>query len=127
MTIKLSNLSKKFGDTVVLDEVSLTVNPGDVVALIGASGAGKSTFLRSINYLEAPDSGRIQIDDLDLDYATISKNDVLALRRKTAMVFQQFNLFERRTALENVMEGLIQVKKWISHPQLKSQLKPYIM
>ena len=111
MTIKLSNLSKKFGDTVVLDDVSLTVNPGDVVALIGASGAGKSTFLRSINYLEAPDSGRIQIDDLDLDYATISKNDVLALRRKTAMVFQQFNLFERRTALENVMEGLIQVKK----------------
>ncbi len=74
MTIKLSNLSKKFGDTVVLDDVSLTVNPGDVVALIGASGAGKSTFLRSINYLEAPDSGRIQIDDLDLDYATISKN-----------------------------------------------------
>jgi len=127
MTIKLSNLSKKFGDTVVLDDVSLTVNPGDVVALIGASGAGKSTFLRSINYLEAPDSGRIQIDDLDLDYATISKNDVLALRRKTAMVFQQFNLFERRTALENVMEGLIQVKKMDSHPQLKSQLKPYIM
>ena len=127
MTIKLSNLSKKFGDTVVLNDVSLTVNPGDVVALIGASGAGKSTFLRSINYLEAPDSGRIQIDDLDLDYATISKNDVLALRRKTAMVFQQFNLFERRTALENVMEGLIQVKKWINHPQLKSQLKPYIM
>src|SRR5574337_656217 len=111
MTIKLSNLSKKFGDTVVLNDVSLTVNPGDVVALIGASGAGKSTFLRSINYLEAPDSGRIQIDDLDLDYATISKNDVLALRRKTGMVFQQFNLFERRTALENVMEGLIQVKK----------------
>ena len=111
MTINLSNLSKKFGDSVVLDDVSLEVNQGDVIALIGASGAGKSTFLRSINYLEAPDSGRIQIDDLAVDYATISKKDILALRRKTAMVFQQFNLFERRTALENVMEGLTQVKK----------------
>ena len=111
MTINLSNLSKKFGESVVLDDVSLEVNSGDVIALIGASGAGKSTFLRSINYLEAPDSGRIQIEDLDVDYATISKKEILALRRKTAMVFQQFNLFERRTALENVMEGLIQVKK----------------
>lgn len=111
MTINLLNLSKKFGDSVVLDNVSLEVNQGDVIALIGASGAGKSTFLRSINYLEAPDSGRIQIEDLDLDYAKITKKEILALRRKTAMVFQQFNLFERRTALENVMEGLIQVKK----------------
>lgn len=111
MTIKLSNLSKKFGDTVVLDDVSLDIAPGDVIALIGASGAGKSTFLRSINYLEAPDSGQVAIDDLHLDFATISKTDILSLRRKTAMVFQQFNLFERRTALENVMEGLIQVKK----------------
>ncbi|MGO3298652.1 MAG: amino acid ABC transporter ATP-binding protein [Pseudolactococcus laudensis] len=111
MTIKLSNLYKKFGDTVVLDDVSLEIEPGDVIALIGASGAGKSTFLRSINYLEAPDSGHVDIDDLHLDFANISKEDILKLRRKTAMVFQQFNLFERRTALENVMEGLIQVKK----------------
>ena len=111
MTIKLSNLSKKFGDTVVLDDVSLEVAPGDVIALIGSSGAGKSTFLRSINYLEAPDSGKVDIDGLHLDFAAITKADILNLRRKTAMVFQQFNLFERRTALENVMEGLIQVKK----------------
>ncbi|GAX46586.1 amino acid ABC transporter ATP-binding protein [Pseudolactococcus reticulitermitis] len=111
MTIKLSNLSKKFGDTVVLDDVSLDIEPGDVIALIGASGAGKSTFLRSINYLEAPDSGQVDIGNLHLDFATISQADILSLRRQTAMVFQQFNLFERRTALENVMEGLIQVKK----------------
>ena len=111
MTIKLSNLYKKFGDTVVLDDVSLEIEPGDVIALIGASGAGKSTFLRSINYLEVPDSGHVDIDDLHLDFAHINKDDILNLRRKTAMVFQQFNLFERRTALENVMEGLIQVKK----------------
>ena len=111
MTIKLSNLYKKFGDTVVLDDVSLEIEPGDVIALIGASGAGKSTCLRSINYLEVPDSGHVDIDDLHLDFANINKDDILNLRRKTAMVFQQFNLFERRTALENVMEGLIQVKK----------------
>lgn len=111
MTIKLSNLYKKFGGTVVLDDVSLEIEPGDVIALIGASGAGKSTFLRSINYLEVPDSGHVDIDDLHLDFANINKDDILNLRRKTAMVFQQFNLFERRTALENVMEGLIQVKK----------------
>ncbi len=111
MTIKLSNLYKKFGDTVVLDDVSLEIEPGDVIALIGASGAGKSTFLRSINYLEVPDSGHVDIDDLHLDFANINKDDILNLRRKTAMVFQQFNLFERRTARENGMEGLIQVKK----------------
>jgi len=81
------------------------------VALIGASGAGKSTFLRSLNNLENPDSGQIEIDDLKIDFAHLTKKEVLALRRKTGMVFQQFNLFERRTALENVMEGLIQVKK----------------
>jgi len=79
--------------------------------LIGAAAAGKSTFLRSLNNLENPDSGQIEIDDLKIDFAHLTKKEVLALRRKTGMVFQQFNLFERRTALENVMEGLIQVKK----------------
>ena len=64
-----------------------------------------------LNDLERPDSGQIEIDDLKIDYSTITKQEVLELRRKTGMVFQQFNLFERRTALENVMEGLIQVKK----------------
>lgn len=111
MTIKLSHLSKKFGDNVVLDDVSLDIKPKEVIALIGASGAGKSTFLRAINYLEAPDSGQVEIDGLRVDFANIAQEDILNLRRKTAMVFQQFNLFERRTALENVMEGLVQVKK----------------
>ena len=65
-----------------------------MVALIGSSGAGKSTFLRSLNYLEQPDSGTIAIDDFTVDFSTISKEEILTLRRKLAMVFQQFNLFE---------------------------------
>ncbi|MGY3735380.1 amino acid ABC transporter ATP-binding protein [Lactococcus taiwanensis] len=109
--IKITNLSKAFSGNQVLEHLDLEINEGDVVALIGASGAGKSTFLRSLNNLENPDSGQIEIDDLKIDFAHLTKKEVLALRRKTGMVFQQFNLFERRTALENVMEGLIQVKK----------------
>ncbi|QPS71536.1 amino acid ABC transporter ATP-binding protein [Lactococcus garvieae] len=109
--IKISNLSKAFAGNVVLDNLNLEINEGDVIALIGASGAGKSTFLRSINYLEEADSGRLEIDDFKVDFEKISKQEILELRRKTGMVFQQFNLFERRTALQNVMEGLIQVKK----------------
>lgn len=109
--IKLSNLSKSFAGNVVLDNLNLEINEGDVIALIGASGAGKSTFLRSINYLEEADSGQLEIDSFKVDFEHISKQEILELRRKTGMVFQQFNLFERRTALQNVMEGLIQVKK----------------
>ncbi len=109
--IKISNLSKSFAGNVVLDNLNLDINEGDVIALIGASGAGKSTFLRSINYLEEADSGQLEIDNFKVDFEHISKQEILELRRKTGMVFQQFNLFERRTALQNVMEGLIQVKK----------------
>lgn len=109
--IKISNLSKSFAGNVVLDNLNLEINEGDVIALIGASGAGKSTFLRSINYLEEADSGQLEIDSFKVDFEHISKQEILELRRKTGMVFQQFNLFERRTALQNVMEGLIQVKK----------------
>ena len=109
--ITIEHLSKSFSGNKVLDDLSLTIEQGEVVALIGASGAGKSTFLRSLNYLEEPDSGIITIDDFKVDFKTITKEQILALRRKLAMVFQQFNLFERRTALDNVKEGLKVVKK----------------
>jgi len=88
----------------------LEIQKGEVVALIGSSGAGKSTFLRSLNYLEAPDSGRIKIDDFEVNFEHITQDQILNLRRKLAMVFQQFNLFGRKTALDNVKEGLIVVK-----------------
>ena len=109
--ITIEHLSKSFSGNKVLDDLSLTIEQGEVVALIGASGAGKSTFLRSLNYLEEPDSGIITIDDFKVDFKTITKEQILALRRKLAMVFQQFNLFERRTALDNFKEGLKVVKK----------------
>lgn len=109
--IKISNLSKSFNGQVVLDNLSLDIQKGEVVALIGSSGAGKSTFLRSLNYLEKPDSGTLSIDDFSVDFSTISQEDILTLRRKLSMVFQQFNLFSRRTALDNVKEGLLVVKK----------------
>ena len=109
--ITIEHLSKSFSGNKVLDDLSLTIEQGEVVALIGASGAGKSTFLRSLNYLEEPDSGIITIDDFKVDFKTITKEQILALRRKLAMVFQQFNLFESRTALDDVKEGLKVVKK----------------
>ena len=108
--IRISQLSKSFSGQVVLDHLDLEVQKGEVVALIGSSGAGKSTFLRSLNYLEAPDSGSIEINREKVDFETISKDEILTLRRKLAMVFQQFNLFSRKTALDNVKEGLIVVK-----------------
>lgn len=109
--ISIKELSKYFSGQKVLDAISLDIQKGEVIALVGASGAGKSTFLRSLNYLEKPDHGSIQMDDFLVDFATITNDEVLILRRKLAMVFQQFNLFERRTALENVKEALVIVKK----------------
>ncbi|HEK9991210.1 ABC transporter ATP-binding protein [Streptococcus equi subsp. zooepidemicus Sz105] len=109
--IKVTHLTKSFSGQKVLDDLTVTIEKGQVIALVGASGAGKSTFLRSMNYLEQPDTGSIAIDDFAVDFEHITKEDILTLRRKLAMVFQQFNLFERRTALDNVKEGLKIVKK----------------
>lgn len=109
--IEIRGLSKKYGENVVLDNMDLTVNKGDVVAIIGPSGTGKSTLLRSINLLEKPEQGTVIINSRTIDLTTKSSKEKLELRRYTEMVFQQFNLFKNRTALENVMEGLMVVKK----------------
>ncbi|MGX7776236.1 amino acid ABC transporter ATP-binding protein [Streptococcus pluranimalium] len=109
--ISIRHLTKEFSGQKVLDGLDLDIQKGEVVALVGASGAGKSTFLRSLNYLEEADSGNIDIDGFKVDFKTISTEEILTLRRKLAMVFQQFNLFERRTALGNVKEGLKVVKQ----------------
>ncbi|MCY9514029.1 amino acid ABC transporter ATP-binding protein [Paenibacillus apiarius] len=108
--IQIKGLHKKFGKHHVLNGVSLTVEDGQVIAIIGPSGSGKSTLLRCINFLEMPQSGTISLDDVIVDVSTATKRDMLHLRRNTAMVFQQFNLLKYKTAIENVMEGLVTVQ-----------------
>lgn len=109
--IQLEQISKSFGKQEVLQSIDLQVKKGEVVVILGPSGSGKTTLLRCINYLEKPDAGRITIGDLKVDTKHPTKKEIHALRQQTAMVFQQYNLFKHKTALENVMEGLTIVRK----------------
>ncbi|MFD1174926.1 amino acid ABC transporter ATP-binding protein [Paenibacillus puldeungensis] len=109
--IKLSHISKSFGRNQVLKSIDLTVNKGEVVVILGPSGSGKTTLLRCLNYLEKPSGGEIAIGDFKLNCKQATKKEIHTLRQKSAMVFQQYNLFRHKTALENVMEGLVIVKK----------------
>ena len=110
--IEIEHLSKSFpGGTEVLKDISLEIHKGDIVAIIGPSGTGKSTLLRCLNYLTIPSEGKIRIGECTVDAKSHTKEEVYALRRKSSMVFQQFNLFKNKTALENVMEALTKVQK----------------
>ncbi|MBY6045905.1 amino acid ABC transporter ATP-binding protein [Phaeobacter italicus] len=109
--ISISGLRKQFGDSVVLDGIDLTIQPGERIVIIGPSGTGKSTLLRCLNFLDAPDAGLIRIGDLAVDAARASKAEILALRRRTAFVFQNYALFANKTAAENIMEALVTVQK----------------
>ncbi|MFD0677042.1 MULTISPECIES: amino acid ABC transporter ATP-binding protein [unclassified Paenibacillus] len=109
--LQLENIHKKFGSEEVLKGISLQVNRGDVISILGPSGSGKTTLLRCINLLEKPNQGTIKIGDLSVNTEKLSRKDILQLRRKTAMVFQSYNLFANKNTLENVMEGLLVVKK----------------
>ena len=115
--IQLEAIHKSFGDTHVLRGVSLSIDRGEVVCIIGPSGSGKSTLLRCINYLEQPEGGRIIIDGQNAYRELVNgkvKNyparRIAATREKIGMVFQQFNLFPHLTVLQNIMEAPIQVK-----------------
>ncbi|MGN7295047.1 amino acid ABC transporter ATP-binding protein [Rhizobium sp. SAFR-030] len=113
--IELSHIDKRFGETTVLHDVSLRMEEGSVTALVGPSGGGKSTLLRCINLLEIPSAGHLQLGDARLDITPGQKpawSAVQAIRRQTGMVFQNFQLFPHRTAIENVMESLVTVLKW---------------
>ena len=110
--LQVKNINKTFHANSVLKGIDFSIEKGEVVALIGPSGSGKTTFLRCLNLLERPEQGKLDFADLHIDFAhKINKADELALRRRTSMVFQQYNLFPHRTALENVMEGMVTVQK----------------
>ncbi len=107
MVLDAKNIEKRFGSVEVLRDVSLSVDKGDVVAILGPSGSGKTTFLRCLNFLERADSGKIFFNGREYDLSSISKRDVSDIRKHTGFVFQSYNLFLNKTALENVTEGLI--------------------
>lgn len=108
--INVLGLTKRFGDNVVLNDINLCLQPGERVAIIGPSGTGKSTLLRCINYLDRPDAGRITIGDLTVDAEKVSRPQILALRRRTGFVFQNYALFANKTARQNIAEGPVVVR-----------------
>ena len=105
--LQIKNLRKRFDGPEVLKGVSLDVEKGDVVAILGPSGSGKTTLLRCINFLETADEGELIFDGEVIPLHGATRKDISALRKKTAFVFQNYNLFRNKTALQNVTEGLI--------------------
>ena len=110
--VELKNIQKSFGSNHILKGVNMSIGKGEVVVILGPSGSGKTTLLRTINFLDAADEGSISVSGFEVDAKKHSKSQVIELRRKTAMVFQNYNLFANKTILENVMEGLVTVKKF---------------
>ncbi|MCI8504586.1 MAG: amino acid ABC transporter ATP-binding protein [Lachnospiraceae bacterium] len=109
--LEICNLRKSFGNLEILKGVDLKVEKGDVAAILGPSGSGKTTLLRCINFLEKADQGRMVFGQEEFNFGRISKKEVARVRRKTAFVFQNYNLFGNKTALQNVTEGLIIARK----------------
>ncbi|MCX8684010.1 amino acid ABC transporter ATP-binding protein [Gilliamella sp. B2889] len=109
--ISVSHLSKRFGNNEVLKEINLNIKEGEVVAIIGPSGSGKSTLLRCLNLLEKPNTGTIRIDKVILNSEHYNHKQETNLRKQSAMVFQHYNLFRNKTALENITYPLIVAQK----------------
>ena len=109
--LEIHDIHKSFGTLEVLKGIDLRVDQGDVVALIGPSGSGKTTLLRCANFLERADRGVLLFDGEQFDLAHVSRRDMARLRKKTAFVFQNYDLFLNKTALQNVMEGLVTARK----------------
>ena len=105
--LKVQDVKKAFGTNEVLKGVSFEVDKGDVVAILGASGSGKTTLLRCLEFFERADSGHMELGDISVDLHVHSKKIARQIRQKTAFVFQNYNLFENKTALENVSLGLV--------------------
>ena len=109
--LEIKDLKLSYGNSQILNGVNLTVKRGDVVSIIGPSGTGKTTLLKCINYLAKPTSGTIAFDQIRMDYQRADKNAVQAIRLRTAMVFQQFNVFKNMTVIQNVMDPLVVVQR----------------
>lgn len=109
--LEIKDLKLSYGNSQILNGVNLTVKRGDVVSIIGPSGTGKTTLLKCINYLVKPTSGTIAFDQIRMDYQRADKNAVQAIRLRTAMVFQQFNVFKNMTVIQNVMDPLVIVQR----------------
>lgn len=104
--LEISHVKKHFGSQEVLKDVNLNVNKGDVIVILGPSGSGKTTFLRSLTFLERADGGEMVLGDRKLDLHNAKAKDIAWVRKHTAFVFQNYNLFANKTALQNVMLGL---------------------
>ncbi len=100
--MKIRGIRKHFGKQQVLNGVDMDVNDGEVIVILGSSGSGKTTFLRCLNFLERADEGTIDLDETHIDAKTAKKRDVIAYQRQTAMVFQNYALFQNKTALDNI-------------------------
>ena len=109
--LEIKDIHKSFGSLNVLDGANLSVHKGDVIAILGPSGSGKTTLLRCINFLETADQGTMVFDEKEYDLASMHKNDIRDIRKKTGFVFQNYNLFANKTALQNVMLGLTSARK----------------
>ena len=106
MLMSICHVKKEFNGTPVLRDVNMDIDKGDVVVILGPSGSGKTTFLRCLNFLERADGGELELDGKTIDLHDASNKDIADVRRKTAFVFQNYNLFANKTVLENVTLGL---------------------
>lgn len=109
--VELRNIHKSFGDNHVLKGVDLDVTKGEVVVILGPSGSGKTTLLRTINFLDSADDGTVKIGKLEVDCKKHKKREIIELRRHTAMVFQNYNLFKNKTILQNLTIGMTKVRQ----------------
>lgn len=109
--IEIKKLRKSFGDNEILKDINIKVNKGDVISILGPSGSGKTTLLRCMNYLCKADDGQMSFDGVNYEMNNVDRKEAMSIRKRTAFVFQGYNLFRNKTALENVTEGLIVVRK----------------